>query len=165
MISFALKNGYRLIDTAKNYGNEKEVGEGIVRSGVKRSDLFVTTKLWIEDFGYDEALRAFDRSLNALELEYLDLYLLHWPVPTDFNKTIAAYKAMEKLYADKRIRAIGVSNFQPEHLKRLMDNIELGVEDMAALDALNRDLRGGPNPEHFDVPAFRAIMERRNSGV
>ena len=270
VVDFALRNGYRLIDTAKNYGNEKEVGEGIVRSGVKRSELFVTTKLWIEEFGYDEAMRAFDRSLQALGLDYLDLYLLHWPVPTDFKKTLAAYKALEKLYADKRIRAIGVSNFQPAHLRQLMDNTDvvpvlnqvelhpyfsqqalrqahdrygikteswspiggvfvtlpkdptrpvrlledpvvvglaqkhrksaaqivlrwhtqhgcivipksqhyerllsnidifdftLGADEMAALDGLNRDLRGGPDPELFDVPAFRAIVERRRAGV
>lgn len=270
VIDFALRNGYRLIDTAKNYGNEKEVGEGIVRSGIKRAELFVTTKLWIEDFGHDEAMRAFDRSLAALGLDYLDLYLLHWPVPTDFGKTIAAYKALEKLHADKRIRAIGVSNFQPEHLRRLMDNTDvvpvlnqielhpylsqqavheandrygikteswspiggvfvnlpkdpthpvrlledpvvvglarkhrktaaqivlrwhiqhgfivmpksqhyerllanidifdfaLGTDDMTSIDALNRNLRGGPDPELFDVPAFRAIMERRRTGL
>ncbi len=269
LVNFALRNGYRLIDTAKNYGVEKQVGEGIARSGVSRSELFVTTKLWIEDFGYDEALRAFDRSLNALGLEYLDLYLLHWPVPTDFEKTIAAYKALEKLYADKRIRAIGVSNFQPEHLQRLMDktevvpvlnqielhpylsqkslrevnehhgikteswspiggtfvnlpkdpthpvrvledftivglalkhrktpaqivlrwhhqqglivipksqhyerllgniaifDFELSADEMAAMDALNRNLRGGPDPESFDIPAFRALVERRKRG-
>ncbi len=125
VIHFALTHGYRLIDTAKNYGNEKEVGEGIARSGVPRSELFVTTKLWIEDFGYDEALRAFDVSLDKLGLDYLDLYLLHWPVPTDFEKTIAAYKALEKLYAEKRIRAIGVSNFNPGHLQKLAERTEV----------------------------------------
>lgn len=125
VISFALSNGYRLVDTAANYGNEKEVGEGIARSGVPRSELFITTKLWIENFGYDEALRAFDVSLGKLGLDYLDLYLLHWPVPTDFEKTVAAYKALEKLYAEKRIRAIGVSNFNPEHLRRLAERTEI----------------------------------------
>lgn len=268
VISFALSNGYRLVDTAANYGNEKEVGEGIARSGVPRSELFITTKLWIENFGYDEALRAFDASLEKLGLDYLDLYLLHWPVPTDFEKTIAAYKALEKLYAEKRIRAIGVSNFNPEHLQalagrteivpvlnqielhpfltqranreinerrgikteswspigggfinlpkdptkiirlleertivelgqkyrkmpaqivlrwhiqhgfvaipksqhyeRLLANIdifnfELSTEEMTAIDGLNRDLRSGPDPKTFDVPAFRAILERRRA--
>ncbi|MCP5472374.1 MAG: aldo/keto reductase [Sinobacteraceae bacterium] len=270
LVNFALRNGYRLIDTAKNYGVEKEVGAGIVRSGVPRSEIFITTKLWIEDYGYDEALRAFDRSISALGVEYLDLYLLHWPVPSDFGKTIAAYKALEKLYADKRIRAIGVSNFQADHLKRLMDSTDivpalnqielhpylsqkhgrqaneqhgikteswspiggvfvnlpkewtrpvrlledaaivdlaqkhrktaaqivlrwhnqqgrivipksqhyerllanidifdfkLSADEMAAIDALNRDLRGGPDPGSFDIPAFRALAARRQVRV
>ncbi|WP_084111156.1 aldo/keto reductase [Chryseobacterium taiwanense] len=119
-IAFALQNGYRLVDTATNYGNEKEVGEGIKRSGVKRSELFVTTKLWIEDFGYDNAIKGFENSLKLLGLDYIDLYILHWPVPTDFDKTVQAYKALEKLYVDKKIRAIGVSNFTIEHLENLM---------------------------------------------
>jgi diketogulonate reductase-like aldo/keto reductase len=266
VVNFALLNGYRLIDTAKNYGNEKEVGEGIARSGVPRSELFVTTKLWIEDFGYDEALRAFDLSAKKLGLDRIDLYLLHWPVPTDFKKTIAAYKAVEKLYADKRVRAVGVSNFTADHLKTLMDStqivpavnqielhpyltqtamravndkhgiktecwspiggsfvnspkdptkpvrlledkvvvglaqkykktaaqvvlrwhnqqgrivipksqhyerllrnidiftFELAADEMAAMDGLNRDLRGGPEPDKFDVPAFRELVRKR----
>jgi len=268
VVSFALTNGYRLIDTAMNYGNEKEVGEGIARSGVPRSEIFITTKLWIEDYGYDEALRAFDLSAQRLGVDQVDLYLLHWPVPTDFGKTIAAYKAVEKLYADKRIRAVGVSNFTPEHLQRLMDqtdvipavnqielhpylsqqaarathqkydirteswspigggfrnlpadpmnvvqlledkvlvglarkhrksvvqvilrwhnqhgfivipksqhyerllsnidifDFELTADEMAAIDTLNRNLRGGPDPDSFDVPAFREIVERRRT--
>ncbi|HEV2543050.1 MAG TPA: aldo/keto reductase [Methylobacterium sp.] len=117
----ALTTGYRLIDTAKNYANEKEVGEGIARAGLPRGDLFVTTKLWIEDFGYDNAMRAFDASLSKLGLDYLDLYLLHWPVPMDFEPTVAAYKAVEKIKADGRARAIGVSNFKPDHLRNLLD--------------------------------------------
>ncbi|SFU69528.1 Tat (twin-arginine translocation) pathway signal sequence [Pustulibacterium marinum] len=124
-IAFALQNGYRLVDTATNYGNEKEVGEGIKRSGINRSELFITTKLWIEDYGYDNAIEAFENSLNLLGLDYLDLYILHWPVPTDFDKTVQAYKALEKLYADKKIRAIGVSNFTPEHLENLMSQTSI----------------------------------------
>lgn len=266
VVHFALTNGYRLIDTAKNYGNEKEIGEGIARSGVPRSELFVTTKLWIEDFGYDEALRAFDLSAEKLGLDQIDLYLLHWPVPTDFTKTVAAYRAVERLHADQRIRAVGVSNFNVDHLKALMDqtqivpavnqielhpylsqkelrafhdrhgikteswspiggcfvnlpkdptnpvrlledkvifglarkykktpaqivlrwhnqhglivipksqhyerllknidifSFELESEDMAAIDGLNRDLRGGPDPETFDVPTFRELVRQR----
>lgn len=266
-ISFALKNGYRLVDTASNYGNEKEVGEGIARSGINRSELFITTKLWIEDFGYDNALKAFDKSLKLLNVEYLDLYLLHWPVPTDFEKTMEAYKALEKLYEDKRIRAIGVSNFTQEHLTLLMDktiiipavnqielhpyhnqkllrefhdkngiktqswspiggiftngmanptdplrllqdftivklaekynkftsqivlrwqiqngliaipksqhyerllgninifDFEISVEDMAAIDNLDRNLRGGPKPESFNVPLFKQLISKRS---
>jgi diketogulonate reductase-like aldo/keto reductase len=266
VISFALSNGYRLIDTASNYENEKEVGEGIARSGMPRSELFISTKLWIEDFGYDEALRAFDLSAKKLGLDQIDLYLLHWPVPTDFTKTIFAYKAMERLYADKRVRAIGVSNFNAGHLKTLMDQtsvvpvvnqielhpyfsqqalravndqygiktecwspiggtfvnlpkdptspvrlledkvivglaqkykktaaqivlrwhnqhgliiipksqhyerllknidiftFELAAEEMAAIDGLNRNLRGGPDPETFDIPSYKARAQRR----
>ncbi len=119
-VSFALRNGYRLVDTATNYGNEKEVGEGIARSGVPRNELFITTKLWIEDFGEEAALRGLDASLKKLGLRYIDLYLLHWPVPTDFEKTIAAYKALEAAQADGRIRALGISNFNPEHRAALM---------------------------------------------
>lgn len=266
VVKFALTSGYRLIDTAKNYVNEKEVGEGIARSGVARSELFVTTKLWIEDFGYDEALRAFDLSAKKLGLDQIDLYLLHWPVPTDFTKTIAAYKAVEKLYADKRIRAVGVSNFNADHLKMLMDRtnvvpvlnqielhpyltqhalraandqygiktecwspiggifvnapkdltnpvrlledkvivglaqkykkiaaqivlrwhnqhgfivipksqhyerllknidiftFELAAEEMATIDGLNRNLRGGPDPDMFDIPTFKELIRKR----
>jgi len=117
----AITTGYRLIDTAANYRNEKEVGEGVARSGVARADLFVTTKLWIADFGYDQALRAFDTSMGKLGLDYLDLYLLHWPVPKEFEQTLAAYKAAEKLLADGRVRAIGVSNFNPNHLQALLE--------------------------------------------
>lgn len=270
VIRFALNNGYRLIDTAANYGNEKEVGEGIASSGVPRSDVFVTTKLWLEHYGYDAAMRAFDESLRKLKLDYLDLYLLHWPQPVDFEKTIASYKALEKLYADKRIRAIGVSNFNADHLQllrdrteivpainqvelhpylsqeavvkandrcgiktecwspiggiftnhprdaanvvhlledpvvvklgqkhrktpaqivlrwhnqhgwivipksqhyeRLLKNIdifrfELSTEDIAAIDGLNRNLRGGPDPNAFDLAAFKAAAEKRRSAL
>jgi diketogulonate reductase-like aldo/keto reductase len=116
----AVAMGYRLVDTAAAYLNERQVGEGIQACGIARSELFVTSKLWIADYGYDSALRAFDVSLRKLGLEYLDLYLLHWPVPTNFAATIASYKALEKLLADGRVRAIGVSNFNPDHLERLI---------------------------------------------
>lgn len=119
-VESAITTGFRSIDTATNYSNEAGVGDDIIASGVPRDQLFVTTKLWIEDFGHDEALRAFDRSMADLKLDYLDLYLLHWPVPGEFDRTIAAYKAVEQLHAQGRIRAIGVSNFNPNHLDRLM---------------------------------------------
>jgi diketogulonate reductase-like aldo/keto reductase len=120
-VETAIANGYRLIDTASVYGNERQVGEGIARSGIARSGIFVTTKLWISDFGYETALHAFEASLRRLGLDYVDLYLLHWPVPTSFETTITSYKAAEKLLADGRVRAIGVSNFSPEHLKNLIE--------------------------------------------
>jgi len=110
----ALRTGYRLIDTAAAYGNEEAVGKAIQRSGVAREELFVTTKLWIQDAGYERAKPAFERSLQRLQLEYLDLYLIHQP----FGDVYGAWRAMEELYREGRIRAIGVSNFQPD---RLMD--------------------------------------------
>lgn len=124
-VEAALADGYRLIDTAAAYRNEKEVGEGIRRSGVDRADIFVTTKLWLSDYGYDSALRAFDTSLANLGLDYLDLYLLHQPVPLEPEPWVAAYKAAEKLLADGRVRAIGVSNHTPGLLRTLMDHTDV----------------------------------------
>jgi 2,5-diketo-D-gluconate reductase A len=112
----AIRTGYRLIDTAAAYGNEEAVGKAIQRSGVAREELFVTTKLWIQDAGYERAKAAFERSLQRLQLEYLDLYLIHQP----FGDLYGAWRAMEELYREGRIRAIGVSNFYPD---RLMDLI------------------------------------------
>ncbi len=112
----ALETGYRLIDTAASYGNEAAVGNAIKRSGVPREELFVTTKLWIQDAGYEKTKRAFERSLQRLQLDYLDLYLIHQP----FGDVYGAWRAMEELYREGRIRAIGVSNFYPD---RLMDLI------------------------------------------
>ena len=116
----ALDGGYRLIDTAAAYGNEREVGEGIRASGVDRSEVFVETKVWITDYGFDETRRAFDKSAGKLGLDTLDLLLLHQPLPTAFDRTLGAYRALESLLADGRVRAIGVSNFMPEHLDRLL---------------------------------------------
>ncbi|MGW3418543.1 aldo/keto reductase [Streptomyces phaeochromogenes] len=119
-VATALEAGYRSIDTAAIYGNEKGTGRGLASSGVARKDLFVTTKLWNADQGYDSTLRAFDASLEKLGLDYIDLYLIHWPMPAK-DKYIDTYKAFEKLYADGRAKAIGVSNFLPEHLEKLID--------------------------------------------
>ncbi|MFD8676212.1 aldo/keto reductase [Streptomyces seoulensis] len=118
-VATALETGYRSIDTAAIYGNEEGTGKAIAASGLPREDLFVTTKLWNSDQGYDSTLRAFDTSLAKLGLDYLDLYLIHWPLPARDNY-LDTYKAFEKLYSDGRIRAIGVSNFLPEHLQRLI---------------------------------------------
>jgi diketogulonate reductase-like aldo/keto reductase len=119
-VEAAVRSGYRLIDTAAAYLNETQVGAGIARSGVARSEMFVTTKLWVSDYGYDRALRSFDASLRKLDLDYLDLYLLHWPLPSDFPATIASYQVAERLLADGRVRAVGVSNFGAAHLNRLV---------------------------------------------
>ena len=119
-VETAIATGYRLIDTAAAYGNEREVGEAIRRSGIDRAEMFVTTKLWISDYRYDRALIGVDGCLRRLGLDYIDLFLLHQPVPTEFDKTIAAYTALEKTLADERTRAIGVSNFSEQHLENLM---------------------------------------------
>ncbi|MFI7392054.1 aldo/keto reductase [Streptomyces tendae] len=119
-VETALRDGYRLIDTAAAYNNERQVGEGIRRSGVDRSEVFVTTKLWLSDYGYDATLRAFDASLDKLGLDYLDMYLLHWPLPSDFEATVGSWRAAEKLLADGRVRAIGVCNHSAAHLDALI---------------------------------------------
>jgi 2,5-diketo-D-gluconate reductase A len=115
-VSEAIRTGYRLIDTAAAYGNEEAVGNAIKRSGVAREELFVTTKLWIQDAGYERAKPAFERSLQRLQLEYLDLYLIHQP----FGDVYGAWRVMEELYREGRIRAIGVSNFQSDRVMDLM---------------------------------------------
>jgi 2,5-diketo-D-gluconate reductase A len=116
----ALDAGYRLIDTAKLYGNEEGVGRAIRESGLPRDDVFVTTKVWNSDHGYDTTLRAFDESQKLLGLDVVDLYLIHWPTPKR-NLFVETWKALETLYADGRVRAIGVSNFNVPHLQRLLD--------------------------------------------
>jgi diketogulonate reductase-like aldo/keto reductase len=116
----ALRRGYRLIDTAAAYGNEREVGEGIHRSGLAREEVFIETKVWISDYGHDETLHAFDKSARKLGVDRLDLLLLHQPLPSAFDRTLDAYRALETLLADGKARAIGVSNFMPEHLDRLL---------------------------------------------
>jgi len=120
-VSSALKTGYRLIDTAAAYGNEAQVGEAIRQSGHDRDALFVTTKLWISDYGYDEALYGFERSMRKLGLDKLDLHLLHQPMPAEWDRTVAAWMAAGKLLAEGRVRAIGVSNFSSELLTDLID--------------------------------------------
>jgi 2,5-diketo-D-gluconate reductase A len=114
----ALDAGYRLIDTARLYGNEEGVGRAIADSGVARDEIFVTTKVWNSDHGFDETLRAFDRSAALLGLDVVDLYLVHWPAPA-LDRYVETWRALERLYADKRVRAIGVSNFTVEQLERL----------------------------------------------
>ncbi|WP_405997642.1 aldo/keto reductase [Streptomyces sp. NBC_00829] len=118
-VGTALEAGYRSIDTAAIYGNEAGTGKALAATGIPRDELFVTTKLWNSDQGYDSTLRAFDDSLDKLGLDYIDLYLIHWPRPSK-NAYVDTYKAFEKVYADGRAKAIGVSNFLPEHLERLL---------------------------------------------
>jgi diketogulonate reductase-like aldo/keto reductase len=120
-VEAAIATGYRLIDTAAAYGNEREVGEGIRHSGIDRGEMFVTTKLWISDYGYEQGLVGFDGCLRRLGLDYIDLFLLHHPVPSDFDTTVGAYMAAEQMLADGRARAIGVSNFNERHLEHLFN--------------------------------------------
>src|SRR4051794_6133893 len=119
-VQTALATGYRHIDTAAAYGNEREVGEGIRRSGLDRAEIFVETKVWITDYGYDATLHAFDKSAGKLGVEQIDLLILHQALPGEFDLTLDAYRALEQLLADGRVRAIGVSNFMPAHLTRLL---------------------------------------------
>ena len=113
----ALRAGYRMIDTAASYLNEPEVGAAIAASGIDRTELFVQTKVWVSDYSHDGALHAFDVSTRKLRVDYLDLYLLHQPLPQDFDATVAAYRALERLLEEGRARAIGISNFSPAHLE------------------------------------------------
>ena len=125
-VQLAISNGYRHIDTARIYGNEKGVGKGIKLSleeqGIKREDIFITTKLWIDSFKYEKALKAFNRSLNKLGLEYVDLYLLHWPEPTYKQE---AWKALEFILKENKTRSIGVSNFYQSHLDELLSGADI----------------------------------------
>jgi diketogulonate reductase-like aldo/keto reductase len=120
----AIEVGYRSIDTAKIYGNEEGVGRAIAAAGVPREELFITTKVWNTDQGYENTLKAFDASLERLGLDYVDLYLIHWPTP-NFDQYIDTYKALEKLYQDGRVKAIGVCNFNIEHLERLLNECDV----------------------------------------
>lgn len=119
-VAEALRVGYRHIDTAAAYANERGVGDAIRQSGLNRSDLFIETKAWISDYGYDETLHAFDKSARKLGVEQIDLLILHQALPSDFDRTLAAYRALETLLADGKVRAIGVSNFMVDHLERLL---------------------------------------------
>ncbi len=117
----ALETGYRLIDTAAAYGNEREVGQAIRRSGLARDEVFIETKVWISDYGYDQTLHAFDKSAGKLGADQIDLLILHQALPSRFDLTREAYQALETLLADGRVRAIGVSNFMPGHLDALLE--------------------------------------------
>jgi diketogulonate reductase-like aldo/keto reductase len=145
-VETALRVGYRLIDTAAAYGNEREVAEGIRRSRVAREEVFISTKLWISDYGFAAAKVGFAASLRRLDVDYVDLYLLHQPVPSDFENTIGAYKAAESFLAEGRARAIGVSNFSAEHLHTLIDRTDV-------VPAVNQvEIH-----RYFSQPALRAV--------
>lgn len=124
-VETALRAGYRHIDTAAAYRNEREVGEGIRRSGVPREEIFVETKVWVSDYGHAETLHALDKARGKLGVDTLDLVLLHQPIPTRFDRTIAAYRALESSLGGDGVRAIGVSNFMPHHLEELLAATEI----------------------------------------
>jgi diketogulonate reductase-like aldo/keto reductase len=145
----ALSVGYRMIDTAAAYGNEPEVGAAIAASGVDRSELFVQTKVWVSNYGFDQALHAFDVSTRKLRVDTIDLYLLHQPLPQHFDSTIAAYRALERLLAEGQVRAIGVSNFSTAHLERFLPQISV-------VPAVNQ-VEVHP---YYNQPALRAAHER-----
>ncbi|PGH47780.1 aldo/keto reductase [Streptomyces sp. Ru87] len=146
-VSTALEAGYRSIDTAAIYGNEKGTGRAVAESGLPREELFVTTKVWNSDHGYDETLRAMDASLEKLGLDYVDLYLIHWPTPKR-DKYVDTYKALEQILEDGRAKAIGVSNFLPEHLVRL-------IGETSVVPAVNQ-IELHPRLQQADTRAFHA---------
>jgi len=121
-VNYALDAGYRLIDTATLYQNEKSIGEAIKENGIAREELFITTKVWNDDQGFEKTLKAYDHSLELLGIETIDLYLIHWPVT---GKYIETWKALEKIYKEGRVRAIGISNFLPIHLAKLLPEVEI----------------------------------------
>lgn len=123
-VAKALEVGYRSIDTAMIYQNEKGVGKAIKETGIPREELFITTKVWNSDQGFENTIRAYEESLERLGLDYVDLYLIHWPTPK-FDQYVDTYKALEKLYHDGRVKAIGVCNFEIEHLERILKECDV----------------------------------------
>ncbi|WP_144713284.1 aldo/keto reductase [Curtobacterium pusillum] len=121
----ALDVGYRHVDTAAAYGNERQVGEGMRASGIDRDEIVLETKVFPSDYGYDETLHAFEKSTRKLGFDTIDIFILHQPTPDQFDTTVQAYKALEQLYADGRVRAIGVSNFMPHHLASLLEQTDI----------------------------------------
>jgi diketogulonate reductase-like aldo/keto reductase len=120
-VTTALEAGYRHIDTAAAYGNERQVGEAVAASGLDRSEVFLETKIWISDYGFDSTLHGFEKSARKLGVDQIDLLILHQALPSNFDLTLEAYRALESLLADGKVRAIGVSNFMADHLTRLLD--------------------------------------------
>jgi diketogulonate reductase-like aldo/keto reductase len=156
----ALEVGYRLIDTAKVYRNELGVGKAIANSQIPREDLFITTKVWNADHGYKNTLKAFDESLEKLGLDYVDLYLIHWPTPK-YDMYVDTYKALEKLYKDGRTRAIGVCNFDIEHLQRIMDECEVkpAINQVECHPFLQqKELRSFCEKHHIQLESYSPLM-------
>ena len=160
-VSTALQAGYRHIDTAEMYGNEREVGEAITRSDLDRSEVFITSKLSNDAHRPDDARRAFDESLKALGVGYLDLFLIHWPLPTRYDGDyVSTWKTLEEFYRDGRVRSIGVSNFQPHHLRRLHSESEIipAVNQIEVNPYLTQDeLRGFCAQHQIAVEAWSPL--------
>ena len=161
VVRWALEAGYRHIDTASIYGNEAGVGRAIKQSGVPRAEVFVTTKVWNSDQGYDSALRAYEASLARLDMEYADLYLVHWPVAGSYKDT---WRALETLYEEERVRAIGVSNFLVHHLQDLMQDARIKpmVNQVEFHPRLQQpDLQAFCREQQIRLEAWRPIMKGR----
>jgi diketogulonate reductase-like aldo/keto reductase len=160
-VSAALEYGYRLIDTAAVYGNEVGTGKAIKDSGLPREEVFITTKLWNANHAYDNALRAFDESLEKLDCGYIDLYLIHWPLPM-YGQFTEAWSALEKLYDDKRVRAIGISNFKPHHIETLLK----GAKTVPAVNQIElhpllqqKDTRAACDEHGIVVESYSPLMQ------
>ncbi|WP_377890964.1 aldo/keto reductase [Alkalihalobacillus sp. R86527] len=157
-VTAAIKNGYKSIDTAAIYGNEEWVGKAIKESGVPREELFITSKVWNTDQGYNETIQAFETSLEKMDLEYLDLYLIHWPVEDKFVDT---WKAMEHLYHEGKIKAIGVSNFHIHHLETLFKEttVKPVVNQIELHPKLNqKELREFGEKHDIKIEAWSPLM-------
>lgn len=157
----ALQMGYRHIDTARVYQNEADVGAGVRESGIAREDVFVTTKLWNDDQGYENALQAFDASLARLQFDYVDLFLLHWPVP---GQRLESWRALETLHRDGRARTIGVSNFMPHHLEELLAHatVKPAVNQIEVTPFLQqRDVRACCDRHGIVVQAYSPLTKGR----
>ena len=167
-VSTALETGYRHIDTAEMYGNEKQVGEAIRRSGLDRGEVFVTSKLSNDAHRPDDARRAFDESLKALGVDYLDLFLIHWPLPARYGGDyVSTWKTLEEFYRDGQARSIGVSNFQAHHLRRLHGESEIipAVDQIEVNPYLNQDeLRGFCAEHQIAVEAWSPLGRGRVLG-
>ncbi|MDN4594300.1 aldo/keto reductase [Polycladomyces subterraneus] len=164
-VKTAIRVGYRSIDTAAMYGNEVGVGRAVRESGVPREELFITTKVWNTDQGYDSTLAAFEASLQRLGMDYVDLYLIHWPVAGKYKET---WKALEKIYRDGRARAIGVSNFQIHHLEDLMADAEIKpmVNQVEFHPHLTqKELRAYCSQHGIQVEAWRPLMKGEVANV
>ncbi|UII56758.1 aldo/keto reductase [Cytobacillus spongiae] len=160
-VTSALEIGYRLIDTAALYKNEEGVGKAIRKSSVPREELFITTKVWNSDQGYESTLKAFEDSMGKLALEYVDLYLIHWPVKEKYHDT---WRALEKLYLDGRVKAIGVSNFQIHHLEDLMKQSEIKpmVNQVELHPLLSQvELRSFCSEQQIQIEAWSPIARGR----